>query len=344
LPLDDAVSANTVRQRLHRVAARAEAALGDERWSFVEGCPAEWEQLPRPPAPLTVGLDGGYVRDWADKRRHFEVIVGKAFSQERPARSFGFVHGYDTKPRRRVFEVLRGQGLQFNQQLTCLSDGGDTVRDLQLYLSPEAEHVLDWFHITMRLTVLGQYAKGLGRTPTRHGQPPPREAALTLLERTKHYLWQGNLFRAVETLDDLDDLLTFLADPDISDDKQRGHKRRRPMSGESTEASAGPSVTKLARGLAEFRGYIEANDSFIPNYGERWRQGEPIATGFVESTVNAVVSKRFAKRQQMQWTPKGAHLLLQVRTKVLNGELDDLFRAWYAGFRPAPIEAPAGAA
>ena len=91
--------------------------------------------------------------------------------------------------------------------------------------------------------------------------------------------------------------------------------------------------------MAEFRGYIDANAGFIPNYGERYRQGEAIATGFVESTVNAVVSKRFAKRQQMQWTPKGAHLLLQVRTKVLNGELDGLFRQWYPGFRPAPAAA-----
>jgi hypothetical protein len=36
----------------------------------------------------------------------------------------------------------------------------------------------------------------------------------------------------------------------------------------------------------------------IPNYGERYRNGEPIATGFVESTVNEVVSKRFCKKQQ----------------------------------------------
>ena len=34
-----------------------------------------------------------------------------------------------------------------NQQIEFLSDGGETVRDLQLYLSPEAEHLLDWFHI-----------------------------------------------------------------------------------------------------------------------------------------------------------------------------------------------------
>ena len=35
------------------------------------------------------------------------------------------------------------------------------MRDLQLYLSPEAEHLLDWFHVSMRLTVLQQTAKGL---------------------------------------------------------------------------------------------------------------------------------------------------------------------------------------
>jgi hypothetical protein len=39
------------------------------------------------------------------------------------------------------------------------------------------------------------------------------------------------------------------------------------------------------------------------------------ATGFVESAVNQIISKRFAKKQQMQWTKKGAHLVLQMRTQ-----------------------------
>ena len=43
-----------------------------------------------------------------------------------------------------------------NQQVTFLSDGGDNVRELQLYLNPQAEHLLDWFHITMRITVMKQ--------------------------------------------------------------------------------------------------------------------------------------------------------------------------------------------
>ena len=73
---------------------------------------------------------------------------------------------------------------------------------------------------------------------------------------------------------------------------------------------------------------------YIVNYGERYRNGERISTGFVESTINQVVSKRMVKKQQMQWTPKGAHLLLQVRTQVLNEDWDAAFRTWYPGFRP----------
>jgi len=87
--------------------------------------------------------------------------------------------------------------------------------------------------------------------------------------------------------------------------------------------------------------FIDRNRAFIPNYGERYRSGERISTGFVESTVNYVVSKRMAKKQQMRWSQRGAHLLLQIRTRVLNGEWEGVFRRWYPGFRasPAPVAA-----
>ena len=52
-----------------------------------------------------------------------------------------------------------------------------------------------------------------------------------------------------------------------------------------------------------------------------------------ESAVNEVVSKRMVKKQQMQWTKRGAHLLLQMRTKVLNDDLDRMFQKWYPAFR-----------
>ena len=90
---------------------------------------------------------------------------------------------------------------------------------------------------------------------------------------------------------------------------------------------------KLAAGVAEFEVYIRNNQESIPNYGERYRQGETISTAFVESMINQVVSRRFVKRQQMYWTLRGAHLLLQTRTKVLNHELEEVFRRWYPLFR-----------
>jgi len=49
-----------------------------------------------------------------------------------------------------------------------------------------------------------------------------------------------------------------------------------------------------------------------------------------------VVSRRFVKKQQMQWTLRGTHRLLQTRTKVLNNELDEVFPRWYPKFRPQP--------
>ena len=81
-------------------------------------------------------------------------------------------------------------------------------------------------------------------------------------------------------------------------------------------------------GVEEFHTYIANNRHLIPNYGERYRNGEAIATGFVVSTVNQVVSKRFCKRQQMQWSKRGAHLLLQTRVKTLNHELGAVFKRW----------------
>ena len=48
-----------------------------------------------------------------------------------------------------------------NQNITFLSDGGDTVRNLPQFIAPHSEHLLDWFHITMKITVMKQIINGL---------------------------------------------------------------------------------------------------------------------------------------------------------------------------------------
>jgi len=116
-------------------------------------------RLPQPDEPLTVSIDGGYVRARTERQRKagcFEIIMVKSIPTSGPSRCMGFVHGYDQQPKRRLFDLLTAQGLQKNQAITFLSDGGDTVRDLPLYLNPAAEHLLVWFHVAMRPTVLVQ--------------------------------------------------------------------------------------------------------------------------------------------------------------------------------------------
>src|SRR5712691_358126 len=307
LPLEVTLDVKTVRHDTLKIAERCEAELGEEHGSFIEGCPRDWGNLPIPDGPITVGIDGGYVRDWEAKKHNFEVIVGKstlAFKRDEEedqpsSKRFGFVQTLDTKPKRRLYEVLQSQGMQMNQQITFLSDGSDTVRDLQLSMSPEAEHILDWFHLSMKLTVLDQYAKGLV-----HYDAVLGEEMREKIERLKWSLWHGNLYKALYKIDDIASLIYNF---------------------EETY----PKFKQLLKAVEEFRTYITNNGHLIPNYGERYRNGEAIATGFVESTVNQVVSKRFCKKQQMQWSKRGAHLLLQTRVKTLNHELGAVFKHWY---------------
>jgi hypothetical protein len=177
-----------------------------------------------------------------------------------------------------------------------------------------SEHLLDWFHVTMRITVLRQQIKELATAaPTTDLMKLDDE-----LERVKWYLWHGNVFRALQIIDGLQ----F----DLEDAE------------EEVRASA-----KVLKTVQEFRGYIAANEAFIPNYGDRYRYGETISTAFVESTVNQVVSKRMVKKQQMRWTKRGAHLLLQVRAQVLNEDLRTTFSRWYPAMdnTDVPLQAAA---
>jgi hypothetical protein len=89
------------------------------------------------------------------------------------------------------------------------------------------------------------------------------------------------------------------------------------------------TARKLLKAAEEFHTSSERNCAFIPNYGERYCYGERISTGFVASTSNQVISRRFCKKQQMQWTKRGAHLLLQTRVKTLNQKLGAMFQRWY---------------
>ena len=76
LPIDLSLDVKTVRYDTLKVAKRLEAELGEEQASFIEGEPSDWDLLPPPEGVFKVGIDGGYLRNWFDKKHKFEVIVG----------------------------------------------------------------------------------------------------------------------------------------------------------------------------------------------------------------------------------------------------------------------------
>ena len=78
LPVGNLVNAESVRNHLQLTAERIERELGEERQlNRFEGSEQEWERQPLPDGPITVGIDGGYVRA-AHKQGWFEVVAGKS--------------------------------------------------------------------------------------------------------------------------------------------------------------------------------------------------------------------------------------------------------------------------
>lgn len=110
---------------------------------------------------------------------------------------------------------------------------------------------------------MGQMVKGM-TAKLKPGDKFPETATVladmeTHLESVKWNLWHGNVLHALQRVDDLDDDLEML---------------------EENPANK-PKLLKAAR---EFRSYIEANQAFIPNYGDRYRHGDrsiipPVTTG-----------------------------------------------------------------
>jgi len=60
-------------------------------------------------------------------------------------------------------------------------------------------------------------------------------------------------------------------------------------------------------------------------FGKRFRNGDIIYSSVAEPAINQVISRRMVKKQQMAWSPDAAHNLLQVRTAVLNDDLNVSF-------------------
>jgi len=294
LPVSAKVSASTVRNRTMRVGRRLQKSA-----EALANAAA-----PSPCKAAVIGFDGGYVRARHQRpERNFEIVAGKVLDEKGAATRFAFVRQGGREGVSTAHLALVRHGVNHDTSLTVLTDGDAGLRAIHHQLAPQAEHVLDWFHISMRFQNLKQVARGLTDGAL-------RGHALDQLERGKWRFWNGQAVRGIVGLVHLGQWARARSFEHI------------------------PALRKLGNALLDMIRYLELNADSMPDYGQRYRSGSPIATGFAESAVNEIISKRMVKKQQMRWNRYTVQHFLDVRIHVLNGSLEDAFRFWHQGFRP----------
>ena len=259
----------------------------------------------------SVAIDGTYVRACrGEQNDRFQIVAGR---YERPgdkATLFAYVLRYQP-PARRLSHLWATLGCDAATHLRVLTDGDRGLSGIIQKSAPgTTTHVLDWFHIAMRVQAI---VRSIGPTLTLAGFGKRKaKSEVRNVERLRHLLWNGNVELACEKLTETTERIQAVGD-------------------------AGPKA--MAEGLRpvlwrmrELWQYLTANQEEPACYRAEHRAGQRISTSPVESAMNHLINHRMNKKQQMRWTPEGAHHLLQVRTALSNGTLGTVMARWYPGF------------
>ena len=325
LPVDEKLSGQSVRNQALKVARR----LDEDGEPVKELHPSigrrirTWEQWDRwnrrrapdrkrilpPNITMTVALDGAFIPSRENGEGHFEALVGNGVRSKGRPKCFGLVQGSGTTPYVRLYRFLKSQGIQDHHEISFVTDGEQQFEWLIGSTAPGARHILDWWHIAKRFEILKRIARGIAGRPEKY-YPMIGSTIEDEIESAKRVIWQGRRQSAQFSLYETRRMARNF----------RGVHR---------------SYRKLSRRLTELMGYLRRNEDHLANYAAAYRKGKRISSQLAESAVNRLVAKRFVKKQQMRWSREGAHLLLQVRAAVLNGDLEGAFKRWYPGMMAA---------
>ena len=303
LPVPPTESFVTLRHRTLTLGKRLDEKAREREWfEPPQDCEQRQIELDLPDDPereFVVSIDTAHVRGSAEvEGRTFEIAVarcGRGGRGSRPGHYFVTADTSKRDMRSRTLQALQHEGYAGRGEVTVLSDGAEILKRLPRSMPHPTTHIIDWFHIAMKIQPLQQVADHIVRwRQERIGETAALDKQIQAL---KWKLWHGQVDRAIQHLERIIAEMTRLCgEDDLS-------ARR---------------VWNLAQPLLT---YIRSNRHSIVDYGARHRSGRRIATSLAESAVNSLVARRMVKKQQMQWSRRGAHLMLQVRAAVLNGDL-----------------------
>jgi hypothetical protein len=145
-----------------------------------------------------------------------------------------------------------------------------------------AQHVLDWFHLAMRVQHVAQAAKGWPDASVADRQAGAELA--DAIERIRWRLWHGQVKRAVDLIGETAEMLETNAE---------------------VASSTATSACKVARLLRELETYVSGHSALIIDYATARRSEEPISTAVPESTVQWLLHRRMNAQQQMRCHREG---------------------------------------
>jgi len=94
---------------------------------------------------------------------------------------------------------------------------------------------------------------------------------------------------------------------------------------EATAKTESPKAATASRLVGVLRGletYVSGQSELIIDYAMARGTDVPISTATTETKVQWLLHRRMGANQQMRWSSRGAHLMLKVRTSVVNGTFD----------------------
>ena len=253
-----------------------------------------------PKGGLTVFLDGAHIRCRPEyQQRHLDLVVGKIVNRHM-SRRFGLVVNATASPRSRMPEELLAFRWSTGRLLTVISDSELALPNLirnAIDGDGLVKHILDWWHISMRVRHVEAAVQGLVQARGFIGNPVLFQRPAKSL---RWWLWHGRA-RVAETCLKwlMHDCVSFAEEP---------------------QAVCAAAARVQARCETLYT-YLANNMEFLLDYGRRYRSGLPISSSRVEGSVDDIANARMGKRRRMRWSPKGAHRVAVTRAAVLDGRL-----------------------
>ncbi|MFD1984307.1 ISKra4 family transposase [Mesorhizobium newzealandense] len=271
LPIEPTETHATVRKRTIRIGERLDDQIVQETWRARSQTDERRQIEMHLPGDrrkeFVISIDTAHVRS-ADPNsaRNFELVVarcGRGGRNEPGGRYLVTSSTDQTAIRDRALHALQQEGYCDFGDVTVISDGAEILKRLPRAMPKPTTHIIDWFHIAMKIQPMQQIADHIVRS--RSG---PFEALPSIdreIRAVKWRLWHGRVDRAIR------DLEQFLER--LKDSQEEGEF----------------SVARLRSLGAQLLTYVRSNRGAMINYGRRYRAGLRVASTLAESAVKRPV-------------------------------------------------------